>query len=59
MYQYVLNKSLDSILLIVTVLLIRSFFKRQPKWFNVCLYGIVGLKLLLPDIFIPLTEFMY
>ena len=51
MYQYVLNKSLDSILLIVTVLLIRSFFKRQPKWFNVCLYGIVGLKLLLPDIF--------
>lgn len=51
MYQYVLNRAVDSTLLIITVLLIRTFFKRQPKWFNVCLYGLIGIKLIIPDIF--------
>ncbi|MDY2731937.1 MAG: M56 family metallopeptidase [Erysipelotrichaceae bacterium] len=51
MYQYVLNRTIDSLPLIVTVLLIRTLFKRQPKWFNVCLYGLIGIKLLMPDIF--------
>ncbi|MDD5842132.1 MAG: hypothetical protein PUC86_00995 [Solobacterium sp.] len=43
MYQYVLNRTIDSLPLIVTVLLIRTLFKRQPKWFNVCLYGLIGI----------------
>ena len=51
MYQYVLNRTIDSLPLIVTVLLIRTLFKRQPKWFNVCLYGLIGIKLLMPYIF--------
>ena len=51
MYQYVLNRTIDSLPLIVTVLLIRTLFKRQPKWFNVCLYGLIGIKLLMPDVF--------
>ena len=51
MYQYVLNRAVDSLLLIVTVLLIRTLFKRQPKWFNVCLYSLIGIKLIIPDIF--------
>ena len=51
MYQYVLNRTVDSTLLIITVLLIRTLFKRQPKRFNVCLYGLIGVKLIIPDIF--------
>ncbi|MGN1405828.1 MAG: M56 family metallopeptidase [Erysipelotrichaceae bacterium] len=51
MYQCVLNRAVDSALLIITVLLIRTLFKRQPKWFNVCLYGLIGIKLIIPDIF--------
>lgn len=51
MYQYILNRTVDTLPLIVTVLLIRTLFKRQPKWFNVCLYGLIGIKLVIPEVF--------
>ncbi len=44
----VLNMSISASWLILAVLLVRLLIKRAPKWISVLLWGMVGLRLLLP-----------
>ncbi|MBQ6018900.1 MAG: M56 family metallopeptidase [Clostridia bacterium] len=42
------NMSVTAAWLILAVLLLRLLFKKAPKWLRVALWGVVGLRLLLP-----------
>ena len=42
------NMSVTASWLILAVLLLRFVFKKAPKWLRVALWGVVGLRLLLP-----------
>ena len=42
------NMSVTASWLILAVLLLRLVFKKAPKWLRVALWGVVGLRLLLP-----------
>ena len=44
----ILNMSISAGWLILLVVLLRLIFRRMPKWIMVLLWGIVGLRLLLP-----------
>lgn len=44
----IINMSLSPVWLIGVVILFRLFFHRAPKWLNPVLWGLVGLRLLLP-----------
>ncbi len=43
-----LNMSINSCYLIVAIIVFRAIFKNVPKRFNVFLWGLVGLRLILP-----------
>lgn len=42
------NLSLTAGWIVLAVLLLRPFLRRAPKWIPCLLWGIVGLRLLLP-----------
>lgn len=44
----VLNMSISASWIVVAVLIFRLLFKKAPKWINVALWGIVGLRLIMP-----------
>ena len=44
----ILNMSISAGWLILLVVLLRLIFRKMPKWIMVLLWGIVGLRLLLP-----------
>ena len=44
----VLNMSISASWIVLTVLVLRFLLKRAPKWFHCMLWGIVGLRLILP-----------
>lgn len=44
----VLNMSISASWIVLAVLVLRFLFKRAPKWLHCMLWGIVGLRLLLP-----------
>lgn len=44
----VLNMSISACWLILVVILLRLLLKKAPKWISVVLWGIVGLRLVLP-----------
>lgn len=43
-----LNMSISAGWIVLAVLFIRLVFKKSPKWVNVALWGLVGVRLLLP-----------
>ena len=44
----VLNMSISAGWLILAVMLLRLLLKKAPKWISVVLWGLVGLRLVLP-----------
>ncbi len=44
----ILNMSISASWIIPVVLLLRLLFKKAPKWINVLLWGIVGIRLICP-----------
>ncbi len=42
------NLSISASYLVVAILALRFLLKKAPKWVNMTLWGIVGLRLLLP-----------
>lgn len=48
LFLRVVNMSISASWLIAAVLVVRFAFKRAPKWLNVLLWGIVGVRLLCP-----------
>ena len=48
LFLTILNGSISASWLILAVLILRLVLKKAPKWVNVLLWGIVGLRLLLP-----------
>lgn len=44
----ILNLSLNACWLVLAAVVIRALFKNAPKWINCCLWGLVGLRLVLP-----------
>ncbi len=44
----ILNMSITAIYLVIAVVLLRIILKKAPKWINCVLWGIVGLRLILP-----------
>ena len=47
-FAELLNVSLTASLIALVVILIRFFMKKTPKWVTCILWGMVGLKLILP-----------
>ena len=43
-----LNMSITASWLVLAALIFRFAFKKAPKWLRVALWGVVGLRLLLP-----------
>ncbi len=43
-----LNISITAGWIVLAVMIFRFLFKNPPKWINVCMWGIVGLRLVLP-----------
>ena len=43
-----INRSVSVCWLILAVLVIRLLFRKAPKWLNPLLWGLVGLRLVLP-----------
>lgn len=48
LFLTILNMSITAGWLILAVLVIRLFLKKAPKWANVLLWGIVGIRLICP-----------
>ena len=44
----ILNMSISASWIVLAVLVIRLIFKKAPKWINTVLWGIVGLRLIMP-----------
>ncbi len=44
----IVNMSIAASWLTLAVILLRFLLKKTPKWMNLCLWGIVGLRLVLP-----------
>ena len=44
----IVNMSISASWIVLAVLLLRLLFKKAPKWINVVLWGIVGLRLVMP-----------
>ena len=42
------NMSINAGWIVLAVIVFRFLFKKTPKWINVCMWGIVGLRLILP-----------
>ncbi len=47
-FSNILNSSIAASWLILTVVILRFFLKKAPKWTHVALWGLVALRLLLP-----------
>lgn len=47
-YEMVLRNCIPTTILIVIVVILRLFLKRTPKWIIVLLWGIVGLRMVMP-----------
>lgn len=47
-FLWIVNQSISAVWLILAVLVLRLLLKRAPKWINGVLWGIVGLRLVLP-----------
>ena len=62
LFLKILNMSISASWIVIAVLLFRFLFKKAPKWINVVLWGVVGLRLIMPFSFesvlslIPSTE---
>ena len=56
LFVKILNMSISAGWLILLVVLLRLLFRKMPKWIMVLLWGIVGLRLLLPVSRLSLTE---
>ena len=48
LFIHVLNISITASFLVLAIILYRLFAKKAPKWVSVLLWGLVGLRLLLP-----------
>ena len=48
LFIHVLNISITASFLVLAIFLYRLFAKKAPKWVSVLLWGLVGLRLLLP-----------
>ncbi len=48
LFIHVLNISITACFLVLAIILYRLFAKKAPKWVSVLLWGLVGLRLLLP-----------
>lgn len=44
----IINMSISAGWIVLAVLVLRFFFKKAPKWINVILWGIVGVRLVMP-----------
>ena len=44
----IINMSISASYIILAVLLLRLFIKKAPKWISVLLWGIAGIRLILP-----------
>ncbi|MBR3909139.1 MAG: transcriptional regulator, partial [Clostridia bacterium] len=44
----IVNMSISASWIVLAVLLLRLLLKKAPKWINVILWGIVGLRLVMP-----------
>ncbi len=47
-FSNILNISISASWLVLAVLVLRIFLKKAPKWVNVCLWGLVAIRLILP-----------
>ncbi len=47
-FSNILNISISAGWLVLAVLVLRTFFRKAPKWVNVCLWGLVAIRLILP-----------
>ncbi len=47
-FMKIVNMSISATWLVFAVLLIRLLLKKVPKWINVILWGIVGLRMIMP-----------
>ncbi|MBE6551353.1 MAG: hypothetical protein E7665_04380 [Ruminococcaceae bacterium] len=48
LFLKILNMSISASYIVLAVLLLRTFFKKAPKWISVVLWGIVGIRLISP-----------
>ena len=48
LFMQVLNMSISAGWMIIAVLVLRLLLRRMPKWLNVSMWGLVGLRLALP-----------
>ncbi|MBR2930027.1 MAG: hypothetical protein IKC32_02240 [Clostridia bacterium] len=48
LFIHVLNISITASFLVLAIIIFRLFAKKSPKWVSVLLWGLVGLRLLLP-----------
>lgn len=49
-FVYILNMSLSAVWLILAVIAVRLIFKKLPKKFRIILWGIVALRLVIPNL---------
>ncbi len=48
LFLKILNMSISASWLVLAVILLRFLLKKAPKWVNICLWGIVALRLICP-----------
>ncbi|MBR2454151.1 MAG: peptidase M56, partial [Clostridia bacterium] len=48
LFIHVMNISITASFLVLAIIFYRLFAKKTPKWVSVLLWGLVGLRLLLP-----------
>ncbi len=48
LFLKILNMSITAGWIVIAVLLFRTVFKKAPKWINVCMWALVGIRLVLP-----------
>ena len=48
LFLYIINMSISSGYVVLAILLLRLLLKRTPKWINVLLWGVVGIRLCCP-----------
>lgn len=49
-FLFLVNRSISACWLVLAVLVIRLVFKQAPKWLDPFLWGLVGLRLVLPSV---------
>lgn len=47
-FNEVLNMSLDALWLIIAIIIVRAVLRKSPKYFRKILWGLVGIRLLIP-----------